>query len=276
MRPFLRLYSLLAFGLLIGPGTVAAQAVRAARIQGVVFDSLKMKPLPGATITVTRLSPEPLEYVTLATDGQGRYQTAPLVAGRYEVAFSSTFLDSLDVQMPAQTVTLADGATATIDFFGPSGGALRAASCPGTPFHPGQGAVVGRVTNLETGQPLSNAVVAVSWPDLRLDPVTRKPSSEMLSGGVQADSVGQYRLCGVPTAIHLLIQVQRNDRVGSVIELAVPDEAGVSVLDLVYSPQDSRSADEAPGSAASGDTIAKAAAARQTGAASVKIGRAHV
>jgi hypothetical protein len=270
MRTPRRLLAILALGLLLDPIVASAQAVRTARIQGVVFDSLKMRPQAGATVTVSRVSPEPQEYATLSTDAQGRYRTEPLIAGRYEVAWSSALLDSLEVVMPAQTVTLADGAVATVDFAGPSGATLRAASCPGLQLRPGQGAVVGRVTNLETGQALTNAVVAVSWPDLRLDPVTRKPTNEMLSGGVRADSLGLYRLCGVPTAIHLLIQVQRDDRVGSVIELAVPDDAGVSVLDLVYSPKDSRSADDAsPAPVASADSSVKAPVAAVTGAAAL-------
>lgn len=269
----MRLSSLAVAALLVlapaarGQGTAARPAAartRTGRIAGTVSDSVRMKPLAGGALTILKVSPEPLEYFSVTTDAAGRYHVDTLAAGQYEVSFSSPLLDSLQVALPPQRVTLAEGGSATVDFATPSGRTLRAASCPGINVQPGSGAVVGRVTSVETSQPIPGAVVAVSWPDLTLDPATKRPKNEMKSGGVRADSTGLYRLCGVPTAVHLLIQVQRDDRVGSVIELAVPDDAGVAMLDLAYSEKDSRPADE--GEVTAADT---AKAAPLTGAATV-------
>ena len=199
-----------------------------------------MRALARGSVLVTKLSPEPLQYFSLFTDSAGHYRLDSLAAGNYELTFSSARLDSLEVVLSARRIALAEGALARLDFATPSGATLRAASCPGLVLPSGQGAVVGRVTSVETEKPVSDAVIAVSWPDLRIDPVTRRPLPETRSGGVPVDSLGQYRLCGVPTAVHLLIQVQQGARVGSVIELAVPDDAGVSVLNLSYSPKDFR------------------------------------
>lgn len=225
----------------------------AGRIDGVVVDSVAARPVAGAAVVVMRVNPDP-GYFSVVTDGQGRFHVDSLASGTYEITVSTPLLDSLEVALPPRQVALGDGDHVRVDLALPSPATLRAAACPGLQLPAGLGAVVGRVTTVDAAHPLRNTVVAVSWNELRIDPATKRPVSEPRTGGVRSDSLGQYRLCGVPTDNALLIQVQQAEKVGSVIQLIVPADPGVNVLNLSYSEADARVATDSAGPA---DSIAR-------------------
>jgi hypothetical protein len=156
------------------------------------------------------------------------------------VEFASPFLDSLEIILPPREVTIAGGAAALADFALPSGATLRAAACPGLTLAPQTGAVVGRVVDADTERPLAGASVVTSWSELTVDRATMRTSYEPKSGAVTADSLGQYRLCGVPTDSWVLVQVQHAGRTGSPLRLLVPDSAGVVLRQLSLSMESSR------------------------------------
>lgn len=133
---------------------LAAQQSPPARIEGVVYDSLRARPLAGAVVTVMQVSPAPQQYFTAATDAAGRYRMDSLVAGRYLVGFSTPFLDSLELQLPQKELALAAAKRARGDFATPSRATLARAACPGIPLPKGRGAVVGQVMDAETDRPL--------------------------------------------------------------------------------------------------------------------------
>lgn len=214
---------------------------RSGEIQGTVTDSVRARPAAGAMVLLTRLAPEPPEFRSAVTDEKGRYRFDTLSAGRYTIAFETGYLDSLQLTLPPREVVLGDGERSRVDFAVPSGTTLRAAACPGLTIPKGQGAVVGQVTDADSGEPLSFARVVVSWTDLALDKATFQPASTVRTGAISADTLGRYRLCGVPTDTYLLIQVQHDGRVGSTVSVTVGDEGGVSLLELSLSRQSSRS-----------------------------------
>jgi hypothetical protein len=217
----------------------AAPAVRAqrgtSRLEGEIVDSIAAKPIVGALVFVTRVAPEPPQYLIATTDARGRFRFDTLEAGRYEVSFSSPFLESIGLTLPPRQITLAAGERARVDLASPSSATLRAAACLGLRLPAGRGAVIGRVTDAETEQPLAGAVVAVNWTDLSVDRASLEARMEPRGGNVTADSLGQYRLCGVPTENALLVQVQHDGRVGSALRTSVPEAAGIVALDLSLS-----------------------------------------
>jgi 5-hydroxyisourate hydrolase-like protein (transthyretin family) len=254
--------------LLAGARSLAAQSPASASVEGTVSDSVHAKPAAGAMVFLTRLAPEPSELRSAITDDKGRFHFDTLVAGRYSVSFATAYLDSLSINLPPREVNLADGQSVHVDFTTPSGATLRAAACPGVAIARGQGAVIGQVTDADSGRPLSTAHVAVSWLDLSVDSTLHPVSTEQ-GGEVAVDSLGRYRLCGVPTETYLQLQVQDSGRAGSVITLTVGDEGGVMVRDLSLS-------DESARSLASLDSVAKAAAADTTATAPLLTGTATI
>jgi len=237
---------------------VHAQAA-SGRIEGIITDSVHARAAAGAAVILTRISPEPGEFRSALTDDKGRFHFDTLVAGRYSVAFATAFLDSLSIALPPREVQLGDGQRARVDFATPSGAMLRAAACPGLDLPRTQGAIVGQVSNADTDRPLAAARVAVAWTELSVDSALR-PVTTPHSGLVVADSLGRYRLCGVPTGTYVTVQVQDTGLAGSPLTLSVDADAGVLVRDLSLSAESARKFAEldSVAAAAKSDTGARA------------------
>ena len=210
------------------------------RLEGTIVDSVHARGLAAASVLVIRTDSGAAFSSGATTDGRGRYRVDALPPGRYIVEFSSSFLDSLEILLPPRELTIEAGRTTRADFALPSGQTLRAAACPGVALPSGAGALVGRVLDADTEAPLADARVVVAWRELSVDRATMRTSSAERTGAVATDSLGRYRLCGVPTDDWLLVQVQHGGRVGSGVRILVPDSGGVRVRHLSLSPTASR------------------------------------
>jgi hypothetical protein len=228
----------LCFPFLVPPTGMSAQSP-AGRLEGSIADSVHGRPLAGAAILAVRVDTQPSLSAGATTDARGRYRLDTLPPGRYMVEFASPFLDSLEITLPPREVTIVAGGVARADFAIPSGSTLRAAACPGVELAKETGAMVGRVLDADTDRPLAGASIVTSWSQLVLDRATMRPAYEERTGVVSTDSLGQYRICGVPTDSWLIVQVQDAGRAGSPLRLLVPDSAGVVVRTLSISPSSS-------------------------------------
>jgi hypothetical protein len=224
------------------------------RIEGTITDSIHAGPLANANVLAVRIEPEPSVSSGVTTDARGRYRIDSLAAGRYMLEFASPLLDSLEITLPPREASVAQGKVTRIDFALPSGQTLRLAACPGLALEKETGAVVGRLVDADTDRPLAGAKVVVEWYDLSVDPKTMKTSIGERTGVVDADSLGRYRLCGVPTATWLVVQVQADGRSGTPIRLQVPDSAGVVVRHLSMSTSAARPIVDSTSAAAAADT----------------------
>jgi hypothetical protein len=258
MRPHLARLAAASLASVITGSVLGAQTPATGTIAGTITDSVRAKPAAGATVLLTRLSPEPSEFRSTVTDDKGRFRFDTLVAGRYSVAFATDYLDSLSINVPPREVMLATGRLQRVDFATPSGGTLRAAACPGLRLSSDKGAVIGEVTNADSDRPLGGAQVAVSWTELAVDSALHAVTTQR-GGMVAADSLGHYRLCGVPTDTYLMVQVQDSGRAGSVLTLTVGHDGGVIRRDLSLSLASARSIaslDSSAAAAARHDTVA--------------------
>ena len=224
---------------LLAPRALSAQATPRGRIEGQVTDSVHGRPVAGASVVLIRRESEPEMRIAL-TDEKGRFQIDSLAAGSYGIAFSTPFLDSLEITVPPRPITLGPDERVRVDLAVPSGATLRAGACPGVALAKGTGAIVGFASDADTDGPLIGAQVAVSWTDLTLDQATLRPRVEQRAGAVRTDSLGQFRLCGVPTDSYVLVQLQHEGRVGSTLRLSVPDAEGVMLRRLSLSAGASR------------------------------------
>lgn len=215
------------------------------RLEGTVTDSLHGRPLPGALVLVTRVSPTPSQFYSTETDARGRFRLDTLGPGRYSLLFTHPILDSLELVLPSRAVELGEGQTARVSMATPSVATVRAAACPGITLTRGTGALVGQVDDAEREAPLLGATVAMSWNDLSLTPGTVTASIQERSASARTDSAGGFRFCGVPTGTWLAMQVQRDGRAGSVLRVSVPDTIGVSVARLSFSASSARPLDAA-------------------------------
>jgi hypothetical protein len=209
------------------------------RLEGVVVDSAHSRWPEGASVLAVRADP-PAHSGGATIDNRGHYRIDSLPAGRYMVEFASPFLDSLEITLPPREVTIEAGRTARADFAIPSGRTLRSGACPGVSLPVGTGALLGRVLDADSDAPLAGARVAFVWRETTIDRKTFKSETAERSDAVTTDSLGRYRLCGVPTDDWIVLQVQHGGRAGSDLRVLVPDSAGVTVRQLSLSPTASR------------------------------------
>jgi hypothetical protein len=219
---------------------VSPLAAQAGRLEGTVTDSVHAMPLAGTRISATRIGAEPESTFSATADENGRFQFESLAPGEYGVSFDSPFLDSLEFGGPARRVAVAGGSAARVALAVPSGHTLRALACPGMELGAGTGALLGLVTDAESGRPLQGAQVAAMWTQLVYDRVMRRVSTSEHAGGVLTDSLGQYRLCGVPTDSWLLVQVQHRERVGPALQLLVSEASGVLLQHFSHGDEGTR------------------------------------
>ena len=221
----------------------AAQAQRAtARLEGTVTDSAHGRPLAGATVLITKNSPQPAAWYSVTADDRGRYRLDTLAAGKYSVALWHPILDSLELSLPPRPAELSEGQHATVDLWLPAGGAIRAMSCPGVALPPGTGVLQGRVFDADAAEerPLVGAVVAVRWSDLTVNRQTLKLEGGDHTEGARTNADGQYRFCGLPTDTWLAVQVQKDSMGGAVLSPFISDTTGVAVLNLSLSASSAR------------------------------------
>ncbi|MDB4886501.1 MAG: TonB-dependent receptor plug [Gemmatimonadetes bacterium] len=260
---------------LLSIGTVAAAAAPLAaqgsgtgRIEGQVSDSLHDRPAMGATVFISRLSPEPRTFVSVFADDAGRFRFDSLVPGRYALNFFTPTLDSLELVLPDHEVILEAGGRQRVQLGLPSPATLRAAACPGLTLPPGQGAVVGTVTDATSERPIAGASVLVVWRELSVDRSTLGVVNQERRGAVRTDSLGRYRLCGVPWGESLVVQAQDSSWFSGAVDAVVDSAATVRLLALGID----RSGRE-PVLAATPDVVAAprgAPSALRTGSASIQ------
>ena len=226
----------LALALVVGrPVHAVAQQAATARVQGTVWDSLRARPLGGATVTLVRVSPEPQRFLSVTTDSSGRFLADSLTPGRYSIGVATPLLDSLEIQLPPLDTTLAAGAQLRVDFATPSRDRLVAAACAGMRLARGRGAIVGRVMDADSDTPIAGATVALSWTDVGLDVRHMRATKDEKVGALVTDQMGQYRACGVPTDTYVTLQVQHAGRAGIAVRAVAADSVGVMVQNLSMS-----------------------------------------
>ena len=162
-------------------------------LQGVVFDSTRMRVLEGASVELVGTGQQ------TRTGTNGRFLIEAPMDGRYEVRFRHPRLDQLDIlELPSPEVTLERGMSTTLNLAVPSERTLNVLLCGVDPEDPSESAIlVGRTLESESGTPLPGALVTLrpafdQVSDRRTEPIE-----------VHSDGDGRYRVCGIPPGIRL-------------------------------------------------------------------------
>ncbi|MDB4878703.1 MAG: TonB-dependent receptor plug [Gemmatimonadetes bacterium] len=240
MIPHMRA-KLLAFVFLAACAAAELQAQGGAgRIRGVVFDSIARRPLAGASVMVVQLSATPQEVRVAITDPEGRFRLDGLPAGRFGIGFTTELLDSLELTLPQREIVLPEDGLVRVELATPSRERLFAAVCPGVAPGPGRGVLFGTVRNADTDEPLPLAELALRWSDLVLDRAAVRATNVTREASVRTDSLGVYRICGIPTGTYLILQVQRAGRAGTAVRTLVGEGAGIAKQNLSFSSASAR------------------------------------
>ncbi|MCC7054540.1 MAG: carboxypeptidase regulatory-like domain-containing protein [Gemmatimonadaceae bacterium] len=198
-----------------------------ARLQGRVFDSVAMRPIPRATIRIVRAD-NPAIGRTAASDITGEFHYDSVTAGTWLATFLHPVLDSLRVEPGIIRIDITEPGVVEVPLTTPSVRTMIALSCR-APMAADLGTVVGEVRQVSDDAPLVGAAVHVEWPEWVLQ--RGRLVTDLRRMVARTDSAGRYAMCGVPTGTTLRAFAWSAGDTTGAIELPVT-EAGYTVQDF--------------------------------------------
>ncbi|MES2525173.1 MAG: carboxypeptidase regulatory-like domain-containing protein [Gemmatimonadota bacterium] len=230
--------STLQFGclslMLAGAGTLRAQAptapapqpaggARVSRVTGTVFDSLAMKPLPGALVQLMLASdPSKVRSASSAADGAFRFDSVP--AGEYVLGFLHPRLDSIPVVPAMLRVDVRDAGEVTAALRVPSASTVITGSCGPNALRDSTGLFAGTVRTAN-GAPLPGpGRVRVRWTQLSVSQRGIERTNPSVVTSTTED--GKFAVCGVPLGASLLTRAYAGGDSSGFAEFA-PTDNGV-------------------------------------------------
>lgn len=232
----MKLTCLFTLACCLSPASALAQNATPGRIDGVVTDSVHGVALPGALVLLARRTSDTTISGSTTTDANGQFTFDRLPPGDYVVALESALLDSLELSLPPTPVALSAGEGEVLALAVPSGATLRARMCPDVVLPPGIGAIAGRVSDATNDRPLRGASLVIGWAETTVDRTTLRATNVQQRVDVKTDSLGRFRVCGVPTETYLDMRASLDAYRELALQVVVPDDAGVARQDLSLRP----------------------------------------
>jgi hypothetical protein len=214
-------------------------------IRGMVTDSIRHIPLAGATVIASRATGRDgaAEDFTATTDARGRFAIYSLRPGVYLLTVEHPWLDSTGLGVPAQSVSLVNTPTATVNLAVPSGATIRATLCPISAHDSTLGLIAGYVKDVNSDHPVAGARVVFAWDDFEVDRRSARALQHQRLAAATSGRDGTFRICGVPVQHPLLMQAQigSHEATGAVEVEVPPSGVLVQTLRLDASPSGSTS-----------------------------------
>ncbi|MFQ5536813.1 MAG: carboxypeptidase regulatory-like domain-containing protein [Gemmatimonadota bacterium] len=229
------------------PGGEVVLTAGTATVEGVILLEEGADPVAGARVALVGTAD------TVVTGSDGAFRFTELVPGRYEVAFSHPELDAWGYVPPPAPVEGEKGRVTSVQLTLPSTATLLALSCREEEGErPERSAVlVGRVTDSDTGEPVSGVQVLIEWEKTGFSARSdgRKTGEGAAAGaemrwmyrvssqgkGVVAmtDADGYYRACAVPRNTRVQLSARWGPFNAMADTLRISDEDPVRREDLV-------------------------------------------
>ena len=210
-------------------GAASAQAPRYGRIQGVVFDSVSMSALGGATVQLVSVA-DPSRARSTTADGLGRFRYDSVAVGSWILNAVHPRLDSLGVREIMAPVTVGErGATrATITV--PSARTLADRVCGSTDSATdSSGFLFGSLRSAREGRAAVRGTVRVQWLELLYENGTWQRDVATIDASSGPD--GSFLACGVPVRGIIRLKAWSGTDSSGVVEFTLP-EHGIYKHDL--------------------------------------------
>ena len=173
-----------------------------ASITGVIVDSLHAEYLAGAEVLVDGAAR------TVFTDSVGRFRLDSLAPGTYQVGVYHAVLDSLGIALATKPFHVGPDSVSIVVLGVPSAETMIARSCAPRPGSEGTSAVIGRVLDPETLQPVANADVSIAWTEIEVSKTIGVRQSPRVVRE-RTDAAGRFSLCGLPSSLEASLQAAR-------------------------------------------------------------------
>lgn len=174
---------------------------RFASLFGTVFDSVHNSPLVGATVFVlgtTRIG---------NTNDRGLFTVDSVPPGQHKVHVAHELLDSLGITMVTDSFEVAAGERKVLEMAVPSSETLVGLSCSAATRRLGPSAIIGRLLDADTDQPVAGARVSFAWSELSLAAGLKRVPKVL---GATANAEGVFRICGVPGEVEGTLQAEKS------------------------------------------------------------------
>jgi len=201
------------------PNPVPSPAVA---VTGIVFDSLTMRGLGGATVQLVTAGGQPWSR-SATSDATGHFEFLDVPVGSYLLGFFHPKLDSLGLTSETKRLDLRVEQPLQTRLTIPSGRTIARNVC-GASFATGDaGLLLGYVRGVTNTMPRADAKVAVKWAELVIDKGSIR--RVISSADATANATGQFAICGVPVGASLLVQASVASDTSGQFEVIVPANA---------------------------------------------------
>jgi hypothetical protein len=202
---------------------VAAAAV--ARVNGVVFDSMAMRPLTGALVQLA-LVPAPgtiASVRSMATDTLGRFEFADVSPGTYLLGFQHVAVDSLGLGSPLQRVDVRTASTVRTSMSVPSMRAIIRTVCQRDGARDSLAVLLGSIRHAREDRSLPGALVSLRWGEVILGRDGSMQRSTPIVD-VFANDDGWFTAC-VPGDVPMTVRATHGTDLSGNVEVGVPPHA---------------------------------------------------
>ena len=197
------------------PASAAPEKTGKVEISGVVVDSLHGRYLVGAEVVIEGVKEN------LITDSLGSFRISGLPPGTYQVGAFHPVLDTLGTSLATRPFRLGPDSTTFLVLAVPSAETIIRDACPAQKAGEGRSAVIGRVNDPETLQPVPGAEVSIAWTQIQVSKQTGiKRTPHLVRDTTNAS--GMFRICGLPSSLEATLQARK----GNVATAEVPVSLG--------------------------------------------------
>jgi len=208
--------------------TAQSQAPVLARVSGVVFDSLAMKPLPGAMVQLVRAR-DAARARSVESGPGGTFAFDSVDADTYLLGFYHPLLDSLGLAPPLARLEVRAGGEVRAPLALPSGNTLRLAMCGAGAVRDSIGVLLTYVRSAQDRSGKAKARVRAQWFEISVGPTGIERRTPSVEG--ETSEAGGAALCGVPIGTPVTVRAWSERDSSGFVELDVP-ASGVARRDL--------------------------------------------
>lgn len=207
------------------PQDRVATATPAARVSGVVYDSMVMRPLTGALVQLA-LVPAPGTIApvrSMATDTLGRFDFGPVPPGTYLLGFQHVAVDSLGLRSPLQRIDVNSASAVRAAMAVPSMRTIIRTVCGREGVKDSLAALLGSVRHARSDTSLPGAFVSLRWGEVILGGGGGMERSTPIVDTFANDE-GWFTAC-VPGGVPMTVRAAHGTNLSGNIELGVPAHA---------------------------------------------------
>jgi len=217
----MRAWLLLPALLLAVPVAREAQRVAAREtvIRGVVFDSLRMRPLGNANVQIAAATGPPWTRSD-TTDSTGAFELTDIPNGAYLIGFFHVDLDSLALPPPTFRLDVRAGPPIHMQLAIPSARTIARSLCGPSGITDSTGLFLGFVRAASSSRALPRAQLILRWAEIviRKHSIAREVRTVKASAGVD----GMAAVCGLPLATSIQVQGASEGDSSGAFEITLP------------------------------------------------------